>query len=331
MADRVAAIPPTAVFGGTARGLPGGLKVGAALLALLGLLALAAPILATDVPWLVRGPGGLSFPVFAGDRAQPRVVERVLLRAPIPYAPNRIDLTASMRPPSARHWLGTDALGRDLASRVLHGSRVSLSVGLLAALFAAVIGVPLGMVAGYRGGWIDAVVSRTLEAVLCFPAILLVLVIVATSPHWLAGIGDVLRIALVLGVVGWVPVARYVRGEFLRLRRSELVEAARAGGCSHTRIVLRHLLPCSLAPVLVTSAFAVGAAIALEAALSFLGAGVRPPHATWGKLLQEARDPAAMGWWMALFPGIALFLAVLGCNLFGEGIRDLLDPRRTPK
>ena len=248
-------------------------------------------------------------------------------RGPIPHDPYEVDLDAVLAPPSREHWLGTDGLGRDLAARLVHGARVSVTVGLLTAVLALLVGVPLGALAGYRGGVADAVISRCVEAVLCFPSLLLALAVLATAPAWVEALPDGVRIALVLGVSGWTPVARYLRGEFLRLRSSEMVEAARASGAGHLRIALRHLLPSALAPVLVTAAFAVGAAILLEAALSFLGLGVRPPTATWGGLLTEARVHVERAWWLALFPGAALFAAVLACNLVGEGIRDLLDPR----
>jgi len=281
-------------------------------MALLGgllLIALAAPLLATDRPWLTRDDG------------------TVLLRAPVPHDPNRLDLEAVLEPPGPGHWLGTDALGRDLAARVIHGARVSLAVGTLAAAFALLLGVPLGAWAGYRGGWVDALIARCVETVLCFPTLLLVMTVLATAPAWLHGLSDELRIALVLGLTGWVPIARYLRAEFLKLRESDMVAAARAAGGGDLRIIVRHILPSALAPVLVTAAFAVGAAIGLEAALSFLGLGVRPPTATWGGLLSDAREQVHHGWWLALFPGTALFLAVLSCNLIGEGVRDLLDPR----
>jgi len=242
--------------------------------------------------------------------------------------PNRIDLDEVLAPPSSDHWLGTDTLGRDMAARTVHGARVSLAVGLLATAFALLIGLPLGALAGYRGGWTDAAISRIVEAVLCFPTLLLLLALLAASPAWLRGTSDVLRIALVLGLTGWMPVTRYLRAEFMKLRRSEMVLAARAAGGGHLRVIVRHILPSALAPVLVTAAFAVGAAIALEASLSFLGLGVRPPVATWGGLLADAREQVDRAWWLALFPGAALFLAVLGCNLIGEGLRDALDPRR---
>jgi peptide/nickel transport system permease protein len=241
--------------------------------------------------------------------------------------PARLDLDSPLAAPGPGHLLGTDALGRDLAARVAHGARASLSVGLLSTLFALGIGLPLGALAGYRGGWVDGAVSRLVEATLCFPALLLVLAMLAASPAWLGGDSDILRIALLLGLTGWMPVARYLRAEFLRVKRSEMVLAARAAGASDLRVAVHHILPSALAPVLVTAAFTVGAAIALEAALSFLGLGVRPPVATWGGLLADARAHVDRAWWLALFPGAALFVTVLGCNLVGEGVRDLLDPR----
>lgn len=269
--------------------LPGNLRWGLTLLALLLVTALVAP-------WL-------------------------------PGDPAHLDLDRRLRPPTADHWLGTDSLGRDMGARVVHGARVSLAVGLLSAAFALLIGVPLGAVAGYRGGWADAAVSRLVESALCFPALLLVLALLAASPGWFRGMSDVLRIALVLGLTGWMPAARYLRAEFMKLKDSEMVLAARAVGAGHLRVVVRHILPSAMAPVLVTAAFAVGAAIALEAALSFLGLGVRPPVATWGGLLADAREQVDRAWWLATFPGAALFVTVLGCNLIGEGVRDLLDPR----
>jgi peptide/nickel transport system permease protein len=241
--------------------------------------------------------------------------------------PSKLDLDAILRPPSSAHWLGTDALGRDLAARLVDGARVSLAVGGLAASLALFVGVPLGALAGYRGGWTDATISRLLEAVLSFPTLVLALALLAASPERLDGVPDAVRVGLVLGVSGWVPIARFVRGEFLRLSRSEMVLAARSVGMGHGRIMARHILPSALAPILVTAAFAVGAAITFEAALSFLGLGVRIPAATWGGLLYEARQHVGV-WWLTVFPGAALFSAVLGCNLLAEGIRDRLDSRR---
>jgi peptide/nickel transport system permease protein len=241
--------------------------------------------------------------------------------------PLRIDLAATLQEPSAAHWLGTDSLGRDLAARVLHGGRISLGIGLLTSLLSLAIGVPLGALAGYRGGWTDSAVSRLVETVACVPSLLLAIALLAMSPPILRGVSDVVRVALVLAFAGWIPVARYMRGEFLRLKSAVMVEAARAAGASDLRIIVRHLLPAALAPVLVTASFAAASAILVEAALSFLGLGVRPPEPTWGGLLSDAREQIDQGWWLAVIPGLALFLAVLGFNLIGEGVRDLLDPR----
>ena len=312
--------------------LPSGLRGGGALLLVLTAIALGAPLLATDLPWIARDADGLSFPAFGAlFSATPAMTadrgERSVLAAPIAHGPNRVDLGATLLPPKPGHWLGTDDLGRDLAARVVHGARVSLGVGLLSAGFALLVGVPLGAWAGFRGGWVDFVVSRAVETVLSFPTLLLVLAILAVASGWLTHLSDVTRIALVLGLTGWMPIARYLRAEFLRLRESEMVSAARAVGGSDLRIAWKHILPSAMAPVLVTAAFAVGAAIGMEAALSFLGLGVRPPHATWGALLADSREQIDRAWWLALFPGLALFGAVLACNLVGEGLRDLLDPR----
>ena len=306
-------------------------RAGLALLAILGGLAVVAPLVATDQPWLAEGPDGWSCPAFRsllGLRPVAGESMRAVLYAPIPHSPETLDIDRLLEPPSTAHWLGTDGLGRDVAARVVHGGRVSLAVGFLAALLALGVGLPLGAVAGYRGGWADAAISRLVEAVLCFPALLLALALLSLSPDWLAELSDVARLAVVLGVTGWVPVARYLRGEFLRIRGSDMVAAARASGAGHLRLVVRHILPSALAPVLVTTAFAVGAAILLEAALSFIGLGVHPPTPTWGGMLTEARlRGVSQAWWLATFPGAGLFLAVLGCNLLGEGIRDRLDPR----
>ncbi len=241
--------------------------------------------------------------------------------------PLRIDLSATLEDPSAAHWLGTDALGRDLAARVLHGGRISLGIGLLTSLLSLAIGVPLGALAGFRGGWTDSAISRLIETVACVPSLLLAIALLAMSPAFLRGVPDVVRIALVLAFAGWIPVARYLRGEFLRLKSAVMVEAARASGASDLRIMVRHLLPAALAPVLVTASFAAASAILVEAALSFLGLGVQPPQPTWGGLLSDAREQIDQGWWLAVVPGLALYVAVLGFNLIGEGVRDLLDPR----
>lgn len=308
----------------------GSLRAGAGLLGALALAAAGAPYLASDAAWVSRGPGGVRFPIL-GSPAERRVggaEETPVLRAPIPYGPDLTDLDAILAAPSGTHWLGTDGLGRDVASRILHGGRVSLAVGLMATGLALLLGLPLGAVAGYAGGAVDAAVSRLIEAVLCIPVLLLAMALLTASPPALRDLPDTLLLASVIGLAGWAPVARYLRGEFFRLRESEMALLARASGAGPLRVVVRHMLPSALAPVIVAAAFGVGAAILLEAALSFLGLGVRPPTPSWGGMLTEARYHVDRAWWLALFPGAALFLAVLGCNLLGEGLRDLLDPRQ---
>jgi peptide/nickel transport system permease protein len=309
----------------TARRRTTGLRTGITILAVLAAIAIAAPWLATDRPWVARGAGGLSFPAWTGSPLMDG--DHTVLAAPIRHDPDRIRLDDVLRPPSGRHWLGTDSLGRDVAARLVHGARVSVAIGLLSAIVALAIGIPLGAVAGYARGWTDAIAMRAIEAVLCFPTLLLLLALLAAPPEWLGALHDVVRISIVLGAVGWVPVARYLRGEVLRISNSEAVTAARAIGASPTRILVLHVLPGALAPVLVTAAFAAASAIVVEASLSFLGLGVSAPTSTWGGLLAEARDHVTLAWWMVLYPGLALFATLLGCNLVGEGLRDALDPR----
>jgi len=307
-----------------------GFRIGIAILCGLWLAGAAAPLLATSQPWIARAQdGSLHAPAFHAllGRAAPISEAQPLLHAPIPHDPNHIDLRAVLAPPSLRHWLGTDALGRDLLARVLHGARVSLAVGIVAAALAMLVGVPLGAVAGFRGGLVDGAVSRLVEATLAVPTLLLALAVLSSAAGWLAWLSESMRVAVVIGITGWMPVTRYVRAEFAKLRNSDVVAAARAMGATDLRIMSRHVLPSALAPVLVTAAFAVGAAVVLEAGLSFLGLGVHPPTPTWGSLLADAREQIRSAWWPAVFPAIALFLATTGCNLVAEGIRDVLDPR----
>jgi len=250
------------------------------------------------------------------------------LAAPlIPQSPSAIFLEGLLQPPSQSHIMGTDALGRDVAARVAHGARVSLSVGFLAAGMSLFIGIPLGAAAGFRGGLTDAVVGRTVEAVLAIPSILFAMTLLTAAPTWLQGLPPTFRVAAVVAATGWTPVTRYLRGEFLRLRGSDVVAAARSAGAADFRIAMLHLLPAALAPVLVTASFAVAGALLLEAALSFLGLGVESSAPTWGGMLREAGSYLTTAWWLALFPGVCLFLSVLACNLTGEGLRDSLDPR----
>jgi peptide/nickel transport system permease protein len=322
--------------------------VGLALVAVLTLTGLAAPVLATERPLAVRTPEGWRFPALARlpllgrllpDAPDPAEGWRAALdgpgapaalRAPIPFGPRRADLGEVLLPPGGEHPLGTDHGGFDLASRLIHGARVSLSVGLLAAGLALLVGAILGGAAALLGGLADSAVNRLIETVASFPALFLVLAIQGLDPPLLRGLPDVFKVVLVLALVQWTSIARLVRGEILGLRGTEMVLSARAAGAGPARLLLRHLLPNAMAPALVTATFLAAYAILLEALLSFLGFGVQDLP-SWGAIVAENREAITHGgaWWMAIFPGGMILLAVLSYNLLGEGLRDALDPRRS--
>jgi len=245
------------------------------------------------------------------------------LAAPVltPYAPNTQNLALRLQPPSAAHWLGTDEFGRDVLARMLYGGRVSMSVGLVAVAIATVIGILLGALAGYFGGWVDQVIMRTVDVVLCIPTLFLILMlIVFLGPN-------LFNIMVIIGATSWTDLARLVRAEFLTLKHRDYVLAARALGVPDARIIFRHILPNALAPVFVSATFGVAGAILLESGLSFLGLGVQPPYPSWGNILTAGKDYITQAWWLTLAPGLSIFLTVLGYNLLGDGLRDLLDPR----
>jgi ABC-type dipeptide/oligopeptide/nickel transport system permease subunit len=243
-----------------------------------------------------------------------------------PYDPNAVDYTLSPdglgSPPSADHPFGTDYLGRDILSRVLVATRISLLVGVIAVAIAMTIGLIAGPVSGYYGGAVDSVIMRLADIFFAFPYILFVLLILTVM-----GPGFV-NVFIAIGVLGWATFARLVRGQVLSVKAMEYVEAARAQGASDLRIIFRHVLPNSMAPVYVAMAMAVGGAIVTEAALSFLGIGVQPPNASWGKMVSDYIDYLWAGsWWMVLFPSIALTVTVFGFISFGNGLRDATDPK----
>ena len=258
------------------------------------------------------------------------IASSALLAPWIAPEPNHVDLGAILAPPSVHHWLGTDGLGRDVATRLIHGARVSLTIGLTAGLVSVLIGLPFGAIAGYSRGNADALMSRLIEATICFPPLVVTIALLSIGPRWLVALPETLRIAVALGLIGWTPAARYLRAEFRRLAASGGIVAAQAAGAGHMRIVVRHLLPQSLGTVLVTLAFGVGAAALAEATLSFVGVGISPPTASWGELLNQALHQVGQAWWLALFPGVALFALLLGCNALAEGLRAWLDPRHPP-
>lgn len=244
-----------------------------------------------------------------------------------PDDPTRNDLLARLTPPawvdggSWAHPLGTDTLGRDVVSRLLYGARVSLSVGFSAVILAGTLGVALGLVSGYYGGRLDDALMRLGDVQLAFPALVLAIAVLAVVG---SGLGNVV---LVLGVTGWVTYARIARGETLSLRHREFVEGARALGARDTAILWRHVLPNVLPSITVVATFSVARTIIAEASLSFLGLGIPPPAPSWGAMLDEGRNYLTTGWWLALFPGLAILAVVLGINVVGDWLRDTLDPR----
>ncbi|MCK9231373.1 MAG: ABC transporter permease [Syntrophales bacterium] len=238
-----------------------------------------------------------------------------------PYDPSAIDLDRVLMPPSGDHWLGTDPLGRDVLSRMSWGARISLKVGFIATGIAILIGAVLGAMAGYYGGWTDALIMRFVDIMLCFPAFFLILAVIAVLEP------SIWNIMLIIGVTGWMGITRLVRADFISLKERDFVLAARVIGASDLRIIFVHILPNAMASILVAATLGVAGAILTESALSFLGIGVQPPTPSWGNILTAGKDNIDIAWWLSLYPGLAILVTVLGYNLLGEGLRDALDPR----
>lgn len=239
-----------------------------------------------------------------------------------PHDPTRNDLTNALRPPnSAGFLLGTDNLGRDVLSRVIWGSRISLTVGLVVQTIAVVVGTLLGLLAGFYGGRADDVVSGVTNVMFALPRLLFALVIVAALGP------SLYNVFIALGIVGWPTLCRLVRAETISLRGKDFVEAARATGATDLRIIVRHILPNALSPIIVVGTLGIARAILAEASLSFLGLGAQPPTPSWGTMMSRGQAYIWSAPWLMLFPGLAIFIAVLGLNLLGDGLRDVLDPR----
>ena len=247
----------------------------------------------------------------------------VAVLAPLvsPYDPNLIDTSNILGPPAPHHLLGTDDLGRDVLSRMIYSTRISLLVGFVAVGIATVIGVFIGAVSGYYGGWVDSVLMRFVDIMLCFPTIFLILAVIAVLEP------SIWNIMIIIGITGWMGVSRLVRAEFLTLKERDFVMASRAVGARDLRVIFRHIMPNAMAPVLVSAVLGVGGAILIESSLSFLGLGVQPPTASWGNMLTSGKDNIEIAWWLSLFPGLAILITVLGYNLLGEGLQDALNPR----
>ena len=237
------------------------------------------------------------------------------------YDPTEIDIEDALVAPSHKHILGTDQLGRDIFSRMVFGARISLTIGFVAVGIAAVIGIALGSIAGYFGGRIDSIIMRFVDIMLCFPSFFLILAVVAIIGP------NIYNIMIVIGFTSWMGMARLIRAEILSLKERDFVAAAKVLGANSTGIIVRHLIPNGIGPVLVSFVFGVAAAVLVEAGLSFLGLGIQPPTPSWGNILIEGKATLGVAWWLILFPGLAILITVLAFNLLGEGLRDLLNPK----
>ncbi len=254
------------------------------------------------------------------------IIASILLLALIapliaPYDPNAINVKAILLSPNNSHFMGTDGLGRDVFSRMLYGSRISLMVGFVAVGIATVIGIILGAIAGFYRGWVDTLIMRLVDVMLSIPTFFLILAVIAflTPSIW--------NIMIVIGLTSWMGVTRLVRAEFLSLRHREFVLAAQALGAKDMRLIFTHLLPNSLTPIIVSSILGIASAVLVESGLSFLGLGVQAPQASWGNILTDGKEYIQFAWWLSLFPGLAILITVLGYNLLGDGLRDAYNPR----
>ncbi len=247
----------------------------------------------------------------------------IALAAPLlsGYAPDGQNMAEKLQPPSRLHLLGTDELGRDVFSRMIFGSRISLSVGFAAVFISTLIGLLVGAVSGYFGGWIDQFFMRLVDIVLSVPALFFILMLVVFLGP------SIFNVMVIIGLTTWTDLARLVRAEVLSLKNREYILAARASGASHARIIIKHILPNAMAPVFVSVTFGVAGAILIESGLSFLGLGVQPPDPSWGNILTSGKDYIETAWWLTAFPGMAIFATIISYNLLGEGLRNILDPR----
>ncbi|MEN6394700.1 MAG: ABC transporter permease [Anaerolineaceae bacterium] len=258
----------------------------------------------------------------------------VLLAGISPYDPQKSDLRSRFQPPSLMHPMGTDALGRDLLTRVLYGGRISLLVGFSVVIIALLIGIPIGAIAGYFGGWVDNVLMRITDTALALPSLLVLILLSAILREQDAPLlekNPVLTIAGVIGLLSWMFVARLVRATYLSIREMDFVIAARTLGASDFRIIVRHILPNAVGPIIVENTLEIGYAILEESGLSFLGFGIQPPTPSWGNLLSNAQEHMTKHPWMAIFPGMMIFLAVISINYIGDGLRDAFDPYKVMK
>jgi peptide/nickel transport system permease protein len=308
---------------------------GLCVVGLLLAIAALAPLLANDRPYIYITGEKVYFPLFAKMFGINHELKDADLRKnsypgfkifpPVPYSYSEYDLNSIVAPPGPKHLLGTDEQGRDLFARMIHGSRVSILIGFIAVAIYVAIGIIIGSIAGYYGGWIDIVISRFIEIVMCFPTFFLILTILALVEP------NLVSVMVVIGLTSWTGIARIVRGEFLKLREMDFVTASRAVGARDPWIIARHILPNSLAPVLVSATFGIASTILIESSLSFLGFGVQPPTPSWGDILSQSRIFMDFAWWLTLIPGFAIFITITAYNLVGEGLQDAIDPKAISK
>ena len=238
-----------------------------------------------------------------------------------PYSYETQNTVERLMTPNSKYWMGSDQLGRDLLSRVIYGSRISIAVGMIVAICALISGGIYGAVSGYVGGKIDNAMMRIVDVMYTFPSLLLVILLTVLFGRGLFGI------CVALTIVSWVSISRLVRGQVLQLKEMQFVEAAHAIGVRNWAIIFKHILPNTLAPVMVSASFGVASAILVESSLSYLGFGVQPPTPSWGDILSQSRDFMDIAWWLTIFPGVAIFITITAFNLVGEGLRDAIDPR----
>lgn len=237
------------------------------------------------------------------------------------HDPAFIDFNSMFLPPSSEYYFGTDELGRDVFSRVVYGTRISLFVGFVAVGISVAIGTVLGLISGYFGRWADLIIMRFVDIMLCFPSFFLILAVIAfLNP-------SVFNVMVVIGLTSWMGVTRLVRAEVMSVRTRDYITAARVQGVGTFKILFKHIFPNVFTPIFITATLGIAGAILTESALSFLGLGVQPPTPSWGNILTAGKDNIMFAWWLSFFPGIAIFITVLGYNLLGEGLRDILDPK----
>lgn len=287
-------------------------------------VAVFAPFIANDKPIFAIVDGKVFFPVFINDKILQDIdfsKSTLKIMPPIPHNPYTINLDKKLLPPSEDHLLGTDDLGRDVLARIVYGTRISISVGVVAVSTAFVIGTTLGLIAGYYRGVVDSIIMRIIEVFMTFPTLFLILTILAFLPP------NIYNIMFVIGLTGWTGVARLVRGETLKIVNMDFVRISKITGSSDIYIITKHILPNAINPAIVSLVFGIAGAVLVESSLSFLGLGVQPPTPSWGNILLLGNQYIDYAWWLAVFPGIAIFITVVGLNLLGEALRDAMDPR----